>query len=66
MFSSPFGVSGSAPTTVSEVGRDFEISDNLLETYKTVDERTDFLERFFKYCGESKVLHSEQLKKLVN
>lgn len=59
MFSSPFGASGSAPTTVSEIGRDFEISDNLQETYKTVDERIDFLERFYKYCSDSKVLHSE-------
>ena len=47
MFSSPYAGSSTGPATVSEVGRDFEVSSNLLDTYKTVDEKIGFLKGFF-------------------
>ncbi|CAL6027859.1 Serine/threonine-protein_phosphatase [Hexamita inflata] len=64
-FANPFGTTGTAPAVVDESGRDFHIPEKITEEFTTESQQIEFLSRLFNYCAQQKVLHSEQLYKLM-
>lgn len=46
---------------MAELGREFEIPGDIAH----VEDRFEFLNKLFKYCLDGRVLHSEQLTKLM-